>query len=32
LAAQERAVGVMGPESRETLDKLLQQAEKLAVA
>lgn len=32
LAAQERAVGVMGPESRTTLDSLLHQAEKLAIA
>lgn len=30
LAAQERAVSVMGPESRAKLDDLLQQAEKLA--
>jgi DNA-binding MarR family transcriptional regulator len=32
LTAQQRAVTVMGPESRGTLDTLLQQAEKLAVA
>lgn len=31
LAAQERAIGVMGPECKATLDSLLQQAEKLAV-
>ncbi|MCL4767642.1 MAG: MarR family winged helix-turn-helix transcriptional regulator [Hyphomicrobiaceae bacterium] len=32
LAAQQRAVSVMGPESRATLDSLLHQAEKLAAA
>src|SRR5262249_19336873 len=32
LSAQQRAMTVMGPESRGTLDNLLQHAEKLAVA
>ena len=32
MAAQQRAVGVLGPDSRNTLDGLLHQAEKLAVA
>ena len=32
ISAQQRAVGILGPESRGTLDGLLQQAEKLAAA
>jgi DNA-binding MarR family transcriptional regulator len=32
LAAQQRAIAVLGPESRVVLDRLLQQAEKLAAA